>query len=300
MIKGKLLTALAIVGVLAIPLTVFAAAPDSTAVKAVKGFFGIDASKLTAQQKSDAADYSKRIADLQKEFIDKMVQNGSMTKENGDAARQGIDEAYKASQESGGIYGITPGRMAGRGFGGKEGPGKGFADASKLTDQQKADINATLKKIDELSKGFIDTAVNDGLITKAQGDTLKSRLDGNSGTDADRPFGIAGRAGPPGMGFFGIFESDSSKLTDQQKEDIDNYSKNLTALRKELVGKYVSAGVITQEQGDAMLKGMEQKADPKSGDGPGKGMKMRGKGFFKNHTGSGGSGAPADTPAAGS
>lgn len=293
MARGKLLIALAVAGILALPFSAFAEDSD-TAAKTVRGFHGVDTSKFTAKQKSDAADYSKRIADLQKEFIDKMVQNGSMTKENGEAAKQRIDEASKASQENGGIYGIMPGKAAGAGFGRKDGQAKRLIDTSKLTDQQKADINATTGKINMLYKQFITTAVSDGLITKAQGDTLTSRLDGISASDGDTPFRIMGMAGLSGTGCFRLYEVDSSKLTDQQKKDLDNYSTSLAALRKELVGKYVSAGAMTQEQGNELLKRMEQKAGP--GPGHGKGMKPGGKGHFKDHAGSDESGSAAAAP----
>lgn len=214
--KVKFITALVIIGVLVIPLSVFAATSDTTAAKTVRGFFGIDTSKFTTQQKADAADYSKKVADIQKEFIDKMVQNGSMTKKDGDTAKQKIDDSYKASQENGGLYGIMPGKGMGSDFGRKGGFGKSFADTSKLTDEQKADISATVKKIDA--------------------------------------------------------------LTDQQEKDVDDYSQKLNVLRKELVDKYVSAGVITQDQGTEMLQRMEQKAGSKYKEGFGKGMKMKGKG----------------------
>ena len=83
-------------------------------------------------------------------------------------------------------------------------------------------------------------------------------------------------AGLPGMGF-GFAGDDTSKLTDQQKKDVDDYKQKLSALRKELVDKYVAAGVITREQGDAMLKRMEQKPGPGFEKGFGKGM-MKGRG----------------------
>lgn len=258
MVKGKLLTALVIIGVLMIPFSIFAAASDATAVKTVRSCNGIDMSRLTEQQKADAAGYSEKIADLQKEFIDKMVQNGSMTKEDGAAAKLRIDDSLKAFREKGGIYGIMPGK----GMGCKDGPDKSFADTSKLTDKQKADINATVKKINALHRDFTDTAVKDGLLTKLQGDAIKSRLDSIPDSGTKMYFGIMGRAGLPGMGFFGLLENDTSKLTAQQKKDLDDYSMKMTALRKELIGKYVSTGAITQEQGNKMLKRMEQKAGP--------------------------------------
>lgn len=251
--KSRFIAALVTAGLLMIPFSVFAATSDSETAKTVRSFFKIDTSKLNARQKSDAASYSKKIADLQKEFVDKMVQNGTMTKEDGDAAKKRIDDAYKSSAENNRIYGLGAGGGGFRNFDQKGDSGKIIFDASKLTDQQKADIEATVGKIDELNRAFIDTAVNDGLLTKAEGDDLKSRL------DAVKKDGKGKFAGPAGRGWSGLFGKNAESLTDQQKKDIADYTQKLSALRKELVDKYVAAGVITREQGDALLKNTVKK-----------------------------------------
>ena len=90
--KKTLIITLAMVVVIAVPFSVFAATSDTKAAKSVRSFFGIDSSKLTDQQKSDMKDYSTKMANLQKEFINKMVSNGTMTKEQGAAAIKKIDD----------------------------------------------------------------------------------------------------------------------------------------------------------------------------------------------------------------
>ena len=89
--RKKLFIALAVIIALAVPLSVFAAASDAPAAKAIRGFFGIDISKLNDKQEADIADFTKKMTELQKEFINKMVANGALTKEQGDAAIKSID-----------------------------------------------------------------------------------------------------------------------------------------------------------------------------------------------------------------
>jgi hypothetical protein len=81
---------------------------------------------------------------------------------------------------------------------------------------------------------FIDTAVNDGLLTGTHGETVKSKLESVPDAGKVAPFGMMGKFSLPGMGYFGFFGNDTSKLTDQQKKDIDDYTQNLSVLRKEL------------------------------------------------------------------
>ena len=120
----KLLIIGGLVAALAIPFTAFAATSDSQPAKAVRGFFGIDASKLTEQQKADLESYDKKIHELQKEKINKMIENGTVTKEQGESAIKRMDEMEKFRQENG-ITSPGMGRGMGKGFGGKGGPGMG-------------------------------------------------------------------------------------------------------------------------------------------------------------------------------
>lgn len=117
----RILIVIGIVLALAIPLTAFAATSDSPAAESIRGFCGIDTSKLTDQQKADLNDQFKKMADLRKESINKMVANGTLTKEQGDAALKRIDDMIKYHEENG----FTGGFGMGKGFGGGRGMGRG-------------------------------------------------------------------------------------------------------------------------------------------------------------------------------
>lgn len=109
----KLLMIIGIVVALAVPLTAFAATSDAPAAQAIRGICGIDASKLTDQQKADLNDQFKKMMDLKKESINKMVANGTLTAAQGTAAIKQTDDMIKYRQENG-----FTGRMGG-GFGGR-------------------------------------------------------------------------------------------------------------------------------------------------------------------------------------
>lgn len=259
----KVLTSLAVAGAIIVPFSVFAATSDTSAAKAVRGFFGIDTSKLTDTQKADVTDYTQKMANLQKEFINKMVSNGSMTKEQGDTAIQRIDDAVKNGTYSKGLFG--------GGFGNREKKGE-FGlfgiDISKLTNAQKADMTDSFKKIAGLQKDLISKEVASGLITKEQGDSETTKID-KAIADGNFTHGI-GMFACPGMN-----RIDPSKLTAQQKTDLQNFSDNLAALEKELVNKMVANGAITKDQGDAAI----QKIDNMAKNGFSKGMMMGKRGF---------------------
>jgi hypothetical protein len=61
-------------------------------------------------------EFSKKMKDLQKEWINKMVTNGAMTKEQGDSAIQRMDDTTRFQQDNGFPQEKGMGR---RGFGGK-------------------------------------------------------------------------------------------------------------------------------------------------------------------------------------
>lgn len=251
----KILAILAVVMMLIVPFSVFAATSDTPVAKTVRGFFGIDVSNLSDQQKADLTDYAKKMADLQKEFINRMVDNGSMTKEQGDAAIQRIDEAIQDGDITGFLKGMGKG-----GFGGHEKRGEfgmGRIDTSKLTDQQKADLTDTLKKMADTQKDFINAMVDNGTITKVQGDTAVQRIDDmleNLDSNGLTNGMMMGKGVMGGLGFKGLFGVDVSKLTDEQKADLTNYSQKMAELQKELVNKMVTSGLMTQEQGDAAVQ----------------------------------------------
>lgn len=112
----KLFIILSLVLALSVPLTVFAATSDTPVAQTFRGWCGIDFSKLTDQQKTDLNDSFNKMMDLRKESINKMIENGTITKEQGDAAIKNIDAMIKYRQENGFVGGFG-GRGMGRGFG---------------------------------------------------------------------------------------------------------------------------------------------------------------------------------------
>lgn len=268
----KLLVTMAIVTALAAPFSVYATTADSSVAKTVRGFFRIDAAKLSEVQKSDVDKYTQKLADLQKEFIGKLVENGTISKEQGDAEIQRIE----AAKANGDINSFLGGR-GGKGHGGpgmRGGFGMEVLDMSKLTDQQKADLKASHQKVLDLQKEYIGKMVANGLLTKEQGDAATKKLDEiaqNSKNAGIMP-------GKGGFGFFGPRGMDGSKLTDQQKTDMDEYSKKMTELQKDMINKMVSNGALTQEQGDAAKQRLETGFRPENGFPKGKGMRRGGFG----------------------
>lgn len=111
----KTLGILVVVLALAFPITTFAATSNAPAARAFRGFCGIDTSKLNTQQKSDMLDSFKNEMAAKKNTISKMVQNGTIAKEQGDAAINRIDEMTKYRQQNGfnGNYGISGGSQGG-------------------------------------------------------------------------------------------------------------------------------------------------------------------------------------------
>lgn len=251
MIKKKFLITLAIIAAIAVPFSVFAATSNTPAAKTVRGFFGIDTSKLNDQQKSDIKDYSTKMANLQKEFINKMGANGSMTKEQGEAAIKKVDDMLAKGGENGFAFGMRKG-----GFGKGEGFGKNPIDISKLTSGQISDLSNIYKKMAEQQKATIGTMVSNGILTKEQGDAQTKAVDdrlAKIGTDAT--FIIQG--GFEGFGGFGRVRIDPSKLTVQQKADLKAASTKMADLQKELVNKLVTDSLLTKDQGAAVIKKIE-------------------------------------------
>ncbi|KUO71839.1 MAG: hypothetical protein APF77_06935 [Clostridia bacterium BRH_c25] len=106
----KLFIVLSLVLAISVPLTVFAATSDTPVAQTFRGWCGFDASTLTDQQKADLNDTYQKMIDLRKESINKMVENGTITKEQGDAAIKRIDDMDKYRQENGAVGGRM-GRM---------------------------------------------------------------------------------------------------------------------------------------------------------------------------------------------
>lgn len=259
--KRKLILILAVVAVLTVSFTVFALASDTPAAQNIRWFFGIDTSKLTDQQKADMNDSiskmteqqkenAQKMADLQKEAIDKMVANGAMTKEQGDAAKAKIDEQLKNMEQN----------RLGKGFGLGMGkgdfgfPGMSGMDLSKLTDEQKSALKETFTNMADLQKEAINKLVMDGAITKEQGDAAAKAIDNmvqNFDTKGLQFEMVLGR------GCFIPWEVkgfNTSKFTDEQKAVLKDYSTQIANLQKDAVNKLVADGVMTKEQGDAAIK----------------------------------------------
>ncbi len=241
----KTIAAIGIVAALSIPATVFAATSDSAAAKAVRGFFGIDTSKMTTQQKADFEDYSKKLAQVQKDYINKAVANGTMTKEQGDSAIKKIDDALAK-----GTYGKNMFGGKGGGFGIRDGKNLFGIDLSKLTDTQKTVILDSVKSMASLQKDLITKLVSANVITKDQGDKATAAIDAaiaNGNINIEKNF--------MGLGFCKV---DYSKLTDDQKAIITDYSKKMTDAAKDLISKMVANGSITKDQGDKATSAIDK------------------------------------------
>lgn len=279
--KRKLMIILAVIIALAIPFSVFAATSNTPAAKSVRSFFGIDPSKLTDKQKADILDFNKKMADLQKDFINRMVADGVITKQQGDAAIKRIDDMLNNANKNSVPYIFGVGR---KGFGrGGFGPGK--IDTSKLTQQQKTELIAIYKEMADLQKDLVNNLVSEGLLTKTQGTNAINKID-NMINNMEKN-GLANCKGLMigGMDGFGFVLKgiDPSKLTDNQKTEITDYFKKMAELQKQLVNKFVSFGLITKDQGSAIInridnmqKNIEQNGLPQ---GFPKEFKMR-KGHF--------------------
>lgn len=276
--RKKMLLALIAAAVLVVPFSVFAATSDAPVAKTVRGFFGIDVSKLTDQQKADVNDYTQKMADLQKDFVNKMVDNGALTREQGDAQIERIDNMLKNGGENGFLWGFGMGKG---GHGRPGGFGLGQIDTSKLTDEQKASLTETYIKMADLQKELVNKMVSDGLLTQEQGDAAIEKIDEISKDTQENGLFKGKGMMMGGLNFFGLKGIDTSKLTDQQKADLTDFSKKMTDLQKEVINKMVSYGLMTAEQGDTAVERLDalEKYREENGFFNGKGM---GKGRFGN------------------
>ncbi|MGH2330652.1 DUF2680 domain-containing protein [Thermoanaerobacter mathranii] len=271
--RNKWLIVLAVVLALAIPLTVFAANIDSPLTDSIKGFFGIDTSKLTSEQKQIIADYNKKIASLEKEFINKLLSEGLITQQQADDIIKNIDSRVSEANQANVPFFIGGRRGFDKGF-----FGIGRLDTSKLTEQQKAALTEIYKQMASLQKDIVNKLVSEGLLTQDQANKITSAID-NAIANADKEgYAMFGVKNGLGVILRGVVPS---KLTDQQKNELINYYKQMAQLQKQLVDKFVSFGVITQDQGntiknriDTMVENMEQNGLP--------------QGFFKHFEGKNG------------
>lgn len=248
----KILIVLSVALALIVPVTVFAAASDAPAAKAIRGFFGIDMSKLTDKQKSDVEDYVNRMAQLQKEFIDKMVENGALSREQGDIEKQRIDESLKD-----GGNGLLPefGKIFRMDKGGAEFGGRGMLrkpneigkiDLSKLTAQQKNELDAIYKKMADLQKDLVRKMTASKLLTEEEGNAALKKIDEHAGLRLFMGDGfMMGCLNPKRLG--------AANLTEQQKADLKaylkEYSDKMSALHKDLISKLTEFGVLVKNRG---------------------------------------------------
>jgi hypothetical protein len=239
--KNKWMTAAAVTVGSVVLLTSFAFASSAT----LRGMiFGKNVTALTDTQKADVAAYQEKQAALDKEFVNKMLANGTITQAEADKQIAQIDEALK----SGDVKGL-PGTE--KGFGGRGeglgGKGMGMFDTTTLTDAQKADLKVTAAKAIDNEKARLDEMDKLNLITASQATTMKANLDAEL-TDTDSDSFMPGIGFGRGMGA----ELRGITLTDAQKTALAVFDTKATEIRKEALGKLVKDGVLTQAQADSM------------------------------------------------
>lgn len=126
----KVFLILAVVIAVAVPVAAFAATSDSPAAVGIRSIcgIGINTTNLTDEQKTDLDEFYNKMFELRKETINKMVQNGLLTKEQGDLELERLNDMIKYHNENGG-YGrgmMGSRRMNGYGRGMKNGYGRGM------------------------------------------------------------------------------------------------------------------------------------------------------------------------------
>jgi Protein of unknown function (DUF2680). len=234
----KVLITTAIALTLAVPSSVFAATSTSSTAVMIRGLFGIDSSKLTAAQLADVTDYSKKMADLQKSLLDKMVSNGAMTQAQADIQKAQIDSN------------LANGDVFTGGGHGQKGLNYGFGgniDTSKLTDDQKNTLLALQKEQLTLEKDLTKILVEQQIITQTQADAINTKVDAAIAalsTSSSTHDLLRGN-----LGGFGMFQGVT--LTDAQKTAILGWTSNAATVQKKIVSFYKDAGLITQAQADA-------------------------------------------------
>ena len=182
----KLVLAICILAVVAVPVCVFAADSGSSAAKAIRGFFKFDVQSLTEKQKADMVDSFVKVMEARKEAVKKMTENGAIAKEQGEAMVARIDmeiEYYKK-------YGLA---SRGRLF-----------DPSALTEEQKADMLNSFIKVMEAKKDAIRKMMENGTIDKEQGESMISGIDEQIKYHQENGF-------TSGKGWQGIFNGGRSK-----------------------------------------------------------------------------------------
>lgn len=111
----KILIVITIAAALAIPVTAFAANSNSPAAVNTRSLcgIGVNASNLTEQQRADLTASINKMFDLKKETINKMIQNGTITKAQGDLALKRLEDMIKYHNTNE----YSTGMMRGYGYG---------------------------------------------------------------------------------------------------------------------------------------------------------------------------------------
>lgn len=97
----KLLIALGVILIVAIPLTVLAATTDTSVTNTVRGFCRITPDDLSEQQKTELFNSFKQMMDVKKKIVKELVESGKLTKEEAEAITQRLDENLEHKEENG-------------------------------------------------------------------------------------------------------------------------------------------------------------------------------------------------------
>lgn len=115
----KLIVLLVVVSVLLIPVGVYAATSDTEVAQSVRNFcgFGVDTTELTEEQKADLEESFDQMIEVRRESINKMIENGLLTEEEGEEALERLEEMVEYQQENGFVMGQGMMNGFGRGRG---------------------------------------------------------------------------------------------------------------------------------------------------------------------------------------
>ena len=116
----------------------------------------------------------------------------------------------------------------------------------RLNERQRQDMLESRISVLEAKKGAVEKLIESGVIPKEQGEAVIARL--NMEIEYRRKYGMGKRG----------FSVDSSKLTEQQREDLlEAFIKVMEAEIKS-VEKMVKNGVLTEEQGKKKIEAIKK------------------------------------------
>lgn len=106
---------------LLIPVSAYAATASFDTDTRTWGPFGSDAEDLTEQQKNDLEETYEEMIDVRRNLINKMIENGLLTKEQGEEALKDLDDMVEYHDENGFLGGMGMmngyGRSTSNGYG---------------------------------------------------------------------------------------------------------------------------------------------------------------------------------------